>query len=310
MQKKIISLFFIFNNLFGVFNAQINLVINPSFENHSSCPSNTGGDIDKAIGWDTCRSTADYFNTCASFSFFQIPRNLMGVQYAAHGSAYGGFYTYDASSFYREIIVGSLSTPLIPFQKYFISFKTCRADSNNIVGYSTNNLGAKFSKVKQAYTPINNSAHFYSNTVVTDTINWTKLFGSFVSDSAYQYIMLGNFFDNSNTLVNNHGNGNIAYYYIDEVCVSTDSLYTVNYVTNVNELNMDHFSNLYPNPANNVFYLDYTEEDIKVYNNYGMELKIEPLKANQKTAIDCSLWTNGLYYVKTKNKKYKLIINH
>jgi putative ABC transport system permease protein len=63
-------------------NAQVNLVVNPSFETHSLCPSNTGADVDKAIGWDTCRSSADYFHTCGTNSFSQIPKNYFGYTYA------------------------------------------------------------------------------------------------------------------------------------------------------------------------------------------------------------------------------------
>lgn len=294
-------------------NAQVNLVMNPSFETHSLCPSNTGADVDKAIGWDTCRSTADYFHTCGTNSFSQIPKNYFGKQYPAHGNAYSGFCTFHQSYFYRELIIGQLSSALSVSQKYFISFKVSRADSNFIIGYSSNKMGVKFTKVKQNYVQVNNSAHFYSNNVINDSVNWTKLFGSFLADSAYQYIMIGNFFDDANTTLVNDGNGVAAYYYIDEVCVSTDSAFTKNYVTvGFPELN-HNIDNLifYPNPAHENFTLsNFNNHEIKIFNSYG--IIIEPtieIKSNSYN-INCSHWPSGLYFVEVNRKVYKIFIKH
>ena len=45
---------------------------------------------------------------------------------------------------------------------------------------------------------ITNNPPVYSNTVSMDTLNWTRVFGSFVADSAYTHILLGNFFADAN----------------------------------------------------------------------------------------------------------------
>lgn len=296
-------------------NAQVNLVVNPSFETHTLCPSNTGADMDKAIGWDTCRSTADYFHACGTNSFSQIPKNYFGKQYPAQGDAYCGLYTHTQGNFgfYREIIVGQLSVSLTVSQKYFVSLKVNRADGQFVVGYSTNKMGVKFSKVKQSYVPINNSAHYYSNALITDTVNWTRLFGSFVADSAYKYVMIGNFFDDANTTLVNYGNGNIAYYYIDEICVSTDSAFTKNYVTvGLPELNHNNENLIfYPNPAHENFTLSNSNNhEIKIFNSYG--IIIEPIIEikNKSYNINCSHWPSGLYFVEVNSKVYKIFIKH
>lgn len=307
MKKLVVIILMFYSFKIG---AQSNLVINPSFETHTACPSNTGGDVDKAIGWDTCRSTADYFNSCATSSFFKVPKNLLGFQYPAHGNAYGGFYTYDVGSFYREIIIGKLSAPLTVSQKYFFSFKVSRADSNTYVGYSTDKMGVKFTKVKQTYVPINNTAHYYSNTVIADTINWTKVSGSFVVDSAYEYIMIGNFFDDANTTIVNHGNGFWAYYYIDEICVSTDSVFTENYATGLIQLSMQSELKIFPNPANEFFNVNgMFEEEIIIVNLFGEEIFRSKGINKSIFSVDCSDWRPGIYLIKIKNRTFKLIKN-
>ncbi len=298
--------------LFKCSYSQQNLVMNPSFETYTACPNGGfGNDVIKATGWDTCRSTPDYFNVCSSFSQLQAPVNYFGHQKPAQGNAYCGFYTYDSSTpNYREIIIGTLTSQLSVAQKYYISFKVNRADSNFIVGYSTNKMGVKFTKVKQGYVPINNTAHYYSNALITDTVNWTKISGAFVADSAYKYIMIGNFFDAANTTVFNHGNGPISYYYIDEVCVSNDSVFTENYSTVIIPISPENTVNIFPNPANDIITLSGIKEGpLEVYNILGESI-LKFQMSNKQNSINTGLWPSGLYFIVTKGKKYKIIINH
>ncbi len=310
MKKLRVILFFF---LFAKFSfAQVNLVVNPSFENYTACPDNTGGDVYKATGWDTCHQSADYFNICATFNYFEIPRNTLGFQNAAYGNAYCGFITYDASTFYRECIIGSLSAPLLVSQKYFVSFKVSCADSIFICGYSTNKLGVRMSTVPQSNVPINNFAHFYSNIVVTDTSGWTRISGSFLADSAYQYIILGNFFDDSNTTTTNFQSGNIGYYYIDEVCLSTDSVFTNGYVTGLGESSFPNRSSIYPNPARNIINFSGLEQNgdfISVFDSFGKLISSRDTR-NDNTQLDCSSWPEGIYFVQTKKMHQKIIIHH
>jgi hypothetical protein len=59
--------------------------------------------------------------------------------------------------------------------------------------------------------------------VITDTANWTLVSGSFVADSAYRYIVLGNFFDDAHTDTVHFipGPSAAAYYLYDAICVSS-----------------------------------------------------------------------------------------
>ena len=57
---------------------------------------------------------------------------------------------------------------------------------------------------------------------MSDTANWTLVNGSFVADSAYQYLVIGNFFSRALTdTVILEGDGSLgAYYFVDGVCVT------------------------------------------------------------------------------------------
>jgi hypothetical protein len=214
--------------------AQQNLVPNPSFEIYSACPDgiNSGNpdQILKASGWQSTLVTPDYFHVCApQSSMVSIPNNFAGSQFARSGNGYCGLHCYSPSILTREAISAQLLSPLTIGQKYFLTLHLCHANNNPYSCFGINKIGVLFSTIQystSAPPPINNFAHLYDTTIVTDSINWTKISGSFIADSMYQYINLGNFFDDSNTDTANVcgiSNGG-SYYYIDDLCVSSDSL--------------------------------------------------------------------------------------
>src|ERR1700751_3287325 len=92
--------------LFSLFlhdvKAQGNLVPNPGFEFHTICPGGAQ-QVTYAIPWAQYNS-ADYFDTCATDSWCDIPNNEFGFQYPHTGEAYCGLAT--------KLIVGNV-TPTI-----------------------------------------------------------------------------------------------------------------------------------------------------------------------------------------------------
>src|SRR5262249_45922638 len=78
--------------------------------------------------------------------------------------------------------------------------------------------------------PLTNFAHVYSTQIIDDTVKWKTIEGSFIADSAYEYIIVGNVYDFAHTSYRafridpNH----FPYYYVDDVCVSEDSFTCVN----------------------------------------------------------------------------------
>jgi hypothetical protein len=315
----------VFTYLFFVFItknfAQENLVLNPSFESYTACP-NVSGDVYLALNWDNAKNTPDYFNECSLSSTFRVPHNFCGYQTAANGKAYIGICTYNSNTInYKELVIGKLTSPLVIGQKYFLSYKVSKADSQYVFRYSTNNIGLRFTKTKYnlgnpnlSNVLMDNFAHFNNINVVSDTLNWTKVKGSFIADSAYKYIMIGNFFNTGNTSIIDYGSGlgTVAYYYIDEVCVTTDSLYNEGYTTtSVNSQKPKNVIKISPNPFNEVLNLEFENDGIAhIYSIEGVLMFSESFSNIRKKQVNTSIWPSGMYILKINHIYYKLIIKN
>ncbi len=239
--KKLILLILTFACTFC--NAQINLVPNPSFEDTVSCP--LGGDqLYKAINWYSFRNTPDYFHSCCINvnCGISVPNNIFGYQYPHSGEAYAGMISFDLTgNNYREYLGVNLQYPTIPNQKYYVTFYVSWGAT---LGFTIahNKLGVNLSTVSYSQTnpyPISNNPKAFTYNSIIDSIGWSKIQLSFTADSAYNYLILGNFFDNSNTDTLNLGQFNVhSYYYVDDVCLSTDSVYCSDFTTNLKYSNV------------------------------------------------------------------------
>ena len=297
--KKILLLlvisFFVGKNC----NAQ-NIVPNPSFENTVNCfePSN----------WGYFSFSPDYFNLCNG----QLPLNAFGFQQAYNlGNAYMGIYTQTAYGLenYREIFGCQLLTHLNIGQKYFVSLKVSLSDCINC---STNNIGVLFSTIPIVFSnPIilPNHAQVYSTNIISDTLNWKIVSGSFVSDSPYNYIFIGNFFDNLNTahsIINSNPcfaispDSCVAYYYVDDVCVTADSLacdLNPEGIYNLKETKASF--NLYPNPVSEQLTVNCEQvaSRIEITNSLGVTVYTESVNLKSKT-INLKSFPSGIYFIK------------
>ena len=261
-----------------------NIVPNPSFEDTIACPYQSG-DIAKATAWTTSCGSPDYFKICNQ-SDWGVPINIWGYQMPASGDSYAGFLSYTTvSPDSKEFPVCNLISPLNIGTKYFVSFKVSLTLESiaNPANCATNKLGAMFTTgYCICNSLITNNPQVYSNSLVTDSTNWTRITGSFIADSAYTHLSIGNFFDDINTDTVKFFNSwwdDFAYYYLDDVCVSTDSIYTNQYVyTGIakNELAKPDFS-IYPNPFNFQTTLKVSHildnATITIYNSNGEKLK-------------------------------------
>ena len=306
-----------------------NLVPNPSFEDTVSCPT-ISSSINQAENWQLYSSSPDYYNTCVQSPYFGngVPFNYAGFQYPASGNAYAGFYSYVNEIGYsnREILGTNLLVPMAIGTKYFISFKTVLTPYTINIGCSlaNNKLGVLFSTLpfsnfdSTTIPPIQNFAHIWTDSIITDTVNWTTVFGSFIADSTYSYISLGNFFSNNYTdtlCLTNSSGYNCAYYLIDDICVSTDSLFCENYIySGINEKYLLNNFSIYPNPA--IDYILITQSmsspyDINIYNDIGQLIYIENNVTTTVNKIDISEFNKGLFLVNiffnNQNKIYKLL---
>lgn len=303
--------------------AQTNLVPNPSFENFINCPT-TNGDIYECSSWKTFGNSPDYFNACSSSSGVNVPNAQSGFQYAHSGVAMTGLVNrltmYYGSLPYREYMGAQLASNLQVGKKYFLSMFI------NFSGYgypfkeiAANKTGLRFSTVAYDSTnlpPLNNFAHLYTDSIDMDTVNWFKLTGSFVADSAYKFVAIGNFFDDATTDTLSFGGAPFgsegAYYYIDDICVTTDSLYNETW-TGVQERSyLRSYVNIYPNPTSDFLHIKANDniEQIQIISSEGQLIRIIEIKSNSFTLSTIEI-PNGIYLLKIKmqNNVSNSIIN-
>jgi hypothetical protein len=311
---------------FSFLQSQTNLVPNPSFEIYDTCP-NTESQIIRAVNWYAAKQTPDYFNSCAPniYPSFSVPNNIFGYCPAASGSAYCGIITrWALDNYYHAEFTGcQLQAPLQTGVKYYLSLKTMRSGgANRYNECGINKIGMLFSTNQYSCTPttpICNCAQFYTDSIITDTLSWTRIAGSFVADSNYSFINIGNFFiDGLEDSIMVRGVQCNAYYFFDDVCVSTDSVYayTYSYNTNigVNILN-DKLVKIYPNPVKDFLIVEDKENNItqiNLYTDTGELIKtyIENLKEINR--LDFTNLTSGIYnitiYMKDLNVVHQSII--
>lgn len=335
MKKK--SLFIFTTLLLSFTSWGQNLVPNPSFEEYDECPNYFYENV-FLTAWKININTADYFNHCSSSEYVSIPSNAMGHQSCPDLSCGGyiGLITYvNIFDNKREYVGTDLIENLIVGQRYYISYKVSLADNsmcavNNIGILFTNmvfneiNISEPFLSIDPTFI-LRNSAHVYSEEIVSDKEKWVTVRGVFVADSAYSKILVGNFFDDSNTMVidcNDLENFSQSYYYIDDVCVSTDSAYCWDYnftcSTNTStDITNNYSIDIFPNPAENYFHIEIDKTTykkkpkIEIYTALGKLVHKQQLN-EINTKINTTGLKSGLYFVKIYcsncNSVKKLII--
>jgi hypothetical protein len=191
-----------------------NLVPNASMEEHSECPVAIGFQgFSKPLHWEKWMSSPEYFHECAGSlggldTLIGVPQNGWGYQYAYHGQAYIGMIIFGMFGF-REYVGCELLQPLIPGTTYYLSFWTNVAGgigaggTHGITRHASNNVGMLFTMEHNIWQGNNgppfalrNYAHLHSEEIIADPDEWVQVSGSFVADSAYAYLVLGNFFSN------------------------------------------------------------------------------------------------------------------
>jgi hypothetical protein len=290
------------------FSTGQNLVPNPSFENYTNCP-NFASQINHVNNWYSIRETPDYLNICAPYGWASIPLNYFGNKMPASGNAYAGFGGFwQGSGSFPECVGAQLMTPLQIGTKYFLSFKVFLGQKANIYQWcGINKIGALFSTVHFDtinMAPLCNCSQIYTNSIITDTTNWTTITGSFVADSVYNYIGIGRFFDDASTSSTQiTGTQCNAYYYLDDICLSNDSLFTAGWTwtTGINPLNDKTSFKLFPNPTNNksTLQFDNAKKEIctlTLYDFYGKIVQSINNITSDQVVIEKKDLTNGLYY--------------
>ena len=141
--------------------------------------------------------------------------------------------------------------------------------------------------------------------IVTDTANWVELKQSFIADSAYEFITIGNLNPYDSTkidtilmpiMVGSDPNA-FAYYFIDDVSLVEDT--TSGFV---NENGSNYKLIIYPNPCNDKLLVmsdKLSVNTIEVNDILGRVCIIPPLQGGKGDfSIDISTLPKGIYFIK------------
>jgi hypothetical protein len=218
---------------------QVNLVLNPSFEDSIMCPG-TNNQIYLAKHWSSCPDSAgfsncdpDYLHACDSgISTCGIPWGGGGFQYAHTGNGMAQNIMFNDSSDIQDVnyTQGRLYKFLTAGHNYCVGFWVNLCD---VSMYAISNIGAYLDNGMidnntncdiplPMYTPqiINTLG------IISDTQHWVKIEGSFTANGTEKFITIGNFNSIYNTtkitvppLYTSGGGNNIAMYLIDDVSV-------------------------------------------------------------------------------------------
>ena len=210
MMPKIYPALFLIIITCSFLKCQAQNILNGDFEQAS--PPSIPGMISNASPWIDVVGSPDLFHQFAGLPV-QIPYNWYGVQISQNGQYYAGIVAFDSSGVAGEVMSGLLNGPLIIGETYQFCFDISLAERSK---YLTDSIGIALST----------SAQFQGNVIgtiqiVDDSIGWERHCISFLADSNYTSLHLGQmgFFPN----VINRGCGDlpIAYYYLDNLTLET-----------------------------------------------------------------------------------------
>ncbi|MBU0764470.1 MAG: OmpA family protein [Bacteroidetes bacterium] len=218
-----------------------NLVPNPGFEEYDYLPCERTRirhpeDFGlKSWSWPTWASP-DVFSTAVKEKCWNYAckpgevKTAAGHQLPRTGNVMTGIYTWGLYNYneYHEYLQAELTEALIPGKNYHVEFRVCRSC---LVNKASNNIGAFFSEKaieRKNIISLNFDPQINETEIISESGEWTLISGSFKAEKPYRYLLIGNFFKDSDTetqvvpTCNGHRLLYIdeAYYYIDDVVVS------------------------------------------------------------------------------------------
>ncbi len=220
-------------------HAQVNYVLNPSLETYTQCPYDYD-QINFAKYWSSIDSlniyqaTSDgipeYMNTCAGNNIYTgVPSNANGYKYPHTGNGMAAMMMYNISTtFYaqRDYLQGRLDQKLTAGKQYCITFYVFLEQGS---AYAVNKIGAYLDggQIDTTHNPglpqTQYTPQVLENSIILDTVNWTKIEGNFMATGNEQFITIGTFFDNAHISAPNFNPFGMAYvtayYFVDDISV-------------------------------------------------------------------------------------------
>jgi len=218
--------------------AQVNLVKNPGFEQHSQCPNfvdqikfaNYWSPIDTISNPPFC--APDYCNICGS-GLVSVPHGSWYYQYPRIGKGMAQVQMFFDENYFdqlkRDYLQGKLYQTLTAGKQYCVTFYTVLEEASdyaiaNIGAYLDNsNIDNNQDSIGCASPQTSFIPQVENATIITDTLHWTKIQGTFTATGTEKFITIGNFRDKAHTSYINApftGNGGgFSFYLIDDVSV-------------------------------------------------------------------------------------------
>lgn len=304
--------------------AQTNLVLNGDFEQHSDCPQNNDN-IDLANYWsgiDTNKSQfmsciPDYCHVCApnsSTNHNNVPSSVSYWQYPHSGNGMAQVRMFNDetspfSSFKRDYLQGRLSQKLKAGKQYCVSFYV------NLTEYSKYGIkeisayldNGRIDSTSTCANPQTQVVPQVTNRggVITDTMGWTRIEGSFIAKGNEEFITIGNFKDKAHTTYTavganayNSSQPWFALYLVDDVSVTECTVGIDNLTGKAQQYA------LAPNPGKGLITLSQSIEDgrgvsIAVLEATGKMIYHSTLHFEKGNAtLDLSSLPQGVYFLK------------
>lgn len=290
MKKQILVILLVV--LAGFSGKAQNLVPDGSFEVLDSiCPYN---DVFYSAYWNNPTiASPDYFDTCSG-----IPDNMGGYQYARTGKGMMALVIKGKEAEYREYLQVKLTQPMIDAHSYCVEFYVNMANWSQLVSIPPQLYFHDSAFTNPITTVLNFLPQFVDTSfTVSDTVNWIKVSGTFNCLGNYQYMTIGNFFNDANTKIINYAPSYFsAYYYIDDISI-TDC--TPNAVTTINNADRLH---VYPNPASGIVCIDLEKPGSGIASVIVTDLSSRVVISRygyqgRKVTVDCESLNNGIYFV-------------
>jgi len=276
--------------------------------------------VEALLYWHSANGTPDYLQSCLPYGNFQgLPMNYFTFQEPFEGNSCAGMFTYhqNGQAEYREWIIAPLLEPMVVGQTYYCSFRANAAFGGNaqypLIWLANDKVGFLFAMqdrpwvVGDPYPLPPDHAHIVYPQILTDTAGWTLVSGSFVADSAYRYVMIGQFFSNALTDTLHFADPNSVfpwypwgYTLIDAVCVSAspDGCDLGQAVGEEAEV----LPHVYPNPATDALVIGHAAgSDAMVLDMLGQEVWNGRVQSD-RYALGVAHWPRGTYVLQVRGR--------
>jgi hypothetical protein len=295
-----------------------NLVPNGSFEEVINCPEVLGALHTDCADWFSSvivpglpqneNPSSDWFHPCSPQALLAPPETILGFVEPFDGVALAGFLTsWESDANYKEPIGVQLESPMTTGSTYVLRFSLFHTNAQNNE-YSSNNVGVRFttySGYESLDAAITNEAHLNIDSVLAWKDFWQTFEFEFTADSAYEYMHIGNFFDDDNTII--AGPPEISsvgsYYFIDNVVLQLESPVSIN-----DNSSKQSGVSLFPNPVQDYFTIGSPEGITKyiLYNLSGDQIRSEEVSNSSSLKSDISFLPSGIYIlqVTTQTNSY------